>query len=80
MFIRFQLKRIILKEYCEFRFKLKTEQLEIVEMFWQDSHWISALTSRRAWIQTHARADISLNNTVAIRLYSFFKFFLLVLQ
>jgi hypothetical protein len=48
-------------------FKLKTEQLEIVEMFWQVfSHWISALTSRRAWIQTHARVGISLHNTVAI--------------
>jgi hypothetical protein len=27
---------------------------------------ISALTSRRAWIQPHARVGISLNNTVAI--------------
>jgi hypothetical protein len=50
-----------LKECCDLGFKLKTKQLEIVEMFWQVS---SALTCRRAWIQTHARVGISLNNTV----------------
>jgi hypothetical protein len=47
-------------------FKLKTEQLQVVEMFWQLFSLVSALTSRRAWIQTHARLCISLNNTVAI--------------
>jgi hypothetical protein len=49
-------------------FKLRTEQLEIVEMFWQvfSLDTVSALTSRRAWIHTHARVGISLNNTVAI--------------
>ena len=37
-------------------FKLKTEKLEVDEMFWQ----VFSL------VQTHVRVDISLNNTVAI--------------
>ena len=47
-------------------FKLKTEQLEIVEMFWQVFSLDICFDKLKSMVQTHARVGISLNNTVAI--------------